>query len=67
MSRPWYHTMDDVPYAVRAEFRNKAYRFNAPPVHPGRWTALDWINYVTFDNLDPETHALVREDYCEDT
>lgn len=56
MSRPHYKTLEDVPHHVKIEYVNSRYRFNAPPVPPSRWTAVDWINYVTFDRLDPETH-----------
>ena len=56
MSRPHYKTLEDVPAHVKEEYVQHRYKLNVPPVTPHRWTAVDWINYVTFDRLDPETH-----------
>jgi len=52
MVKPFYGSLEQVPELVRLEYVALRYRFNAPPVPPRMWTAVDWINYVTFDNLE---------------
>ena len=56
MSRPHYKTLEDVPHHVEIEYVQSRYHFSSPPLPPRLGTAVEGINYVTFDRLDPETH-----------
>jgi hypothetical protein len=55
-----YRTLEEVPVLVRNEYAKHAYTFAPPDVSPSNWSAVAWINYVTFDNLNPETHLWAR-------
>lgn len=50
--KPFYGSLEGVPEFVRLEYVAGRYSWYAPPVPSNMWMAVDWINYVTFDNLE---------------